>query len=261
MRTWTACHCDLAGTIGVAGPPLPRQCGRCRLFFAGDPTDSVSGRLCGGFVRRVESRCSEVVRRVTRRAANDGRPLGCALRRDRVAPAVYGEHHDHDNRDDDVGTSGELLAPMRTSSTGPVRGGRSARACWKDIDGKTHTRTDRRAEVRADRAASKESHDETDGSSSHDSDPKKMGRVPVRVACRAYRHRGPPFSPSSLGTSTAAQQRQRSRLRLTGGWLLASAGRRSRLSPAIRLWRRRPPCRLMKEAAEWIGEPGAGDPT
>ena len=33
---------DLAGTIGVAGPPLPRQCGRCRLFFAGDPMASLS---------------------------------------------------------------------------------------------------------------------------------------------------------------------------------------------------------------------------
>jgi hypothetical protein len=33
---------DVAGTLGIAGPPLPCQCGRCRLFFAGDPGASTS---------------------------------------------------------------------------------------------------------------------------------------------------------------------------------------------------------------------------
>ena len=65
-----------------------------------------------------------------------------------------------------------------------VSQGPTARACWKEIYGETDTRTNGRAEVRADNAAPEQSHDEANGSSNRESDSKKMCGVAVRAACR-----------------------------------------------------------------------------
>jgi hypothetical protein len=67
-------------------------------------------------------------------------------------------------------------------------------ACWNQIDGEADARTDRRAEVRADRAASEDSHDEADGCAYREAETKKMCRVAASAGGPVHRHRGPHLS-------------------------------------------------------------------